>query len=271
MDDEHSEVKSPRDGVDARVPRGRFSSTSVDYRIWMVAVVTATMAYSLLTAPQDKFRPGTPSLPAVVGFVVLAVIFGVLLLAIAWTFDVSMSQVLRWLGFCRPRGVRNWWQLVLVLLGAIAIGVVIRKEIVPLIGDLWPGLKVQTPAQLAADAERDVMMGAPSWMVWAHAAGEEVVFRCVVVAATVWAFGDGPLRWREVQAKRLAGLVAVVLASSVAFAFAHAEFSWYNAAAAGAMGLVCAVLAVVMRSVWPSVVVHAAYNTPAIAMLSRLW
>ncbi|ADG76899.1 Abortive infection protein OS=Tsukamurella paurometabola (strain ATCC 8368 / DSM / CCUG 35730/ CIP 100753 / JCM 10117 / KCTC 9821 / NBRC 16120 / NCIMB 702349 / NCTC 13040) OX=521096 GN=Tpau_0249 PE=4 SV=1 [Tsukamurella paurometabola] len=231
--------------------------------LWVVAF----SAY--LMAPQDDYQVGQASAPAVIGFLILGLIVVALVVGITIMFGASVREVRRRLGFTRPRGRAGWrWAWILV---AIGLGIVIRMELVPAIGDLWPSIKIQSDAQRAADDLRDLQLAAPAWMVWTHAAGEELIFRCPVVAAAVWAFGDGPLRWRQVPRVCVAVVAAVVAVTSVLFGLAHVEFSWYNVAAAGVMGLACAVVAVVTRSIWPAAALHAAYNTFSIASMTRLW
>ena len=155
------------------------------------------------------------------------------------------------------------------------MGVALRFGIRALdLAEVWPALVDVSARQLANNEHRDAVTdSAPTWVAWTHAAGEEMAFRVPVVVAAVWVFGAATgTRMAGVSRKQWVVLASVVIATTLLFGLVHLEFSWLNVVAAWIMGAVCAALALLTRSIWPAVALHAAYNTPnLIAALSYLW
>lgn len=233
--------------------------------VGMMAVLTLV---ATLTNPQDHYRPGIPLLPQAIGVIVLAGTLGGLTWVAAQGLDVRLPDALRWLGMLPSATAlapgqrrRTILRGLTAVAAAIALGIAIDR-LVPGLLELWPSLDDPSPAQEAAEAGRAQMLTAPLWMVWAHAAGEEVAFRAPLVAATIWAFHERPgaAKPERPSRRRVPVLLLICIADVAIFSLSHAEYSWYNAAAVAVMSTAAAAVAVLTRSVWPAAALHAAYN-----------
>lgn len=209
------------------------------------------LMFMLLVVVSETWTGGRPQATVTGG-----VVFTLLLLAavaVGWAGRTrsELSQCARDLHVSSPRSPWGPWWLFwpLVCAGFVAIAVTV--------GTWFAGQFTRTAAQVKASLERSTTLTGGVVTQVLHAAGEEFLYRGVMLVAVMAVMLLVSRRRPRVRAALMAAAVAT---SIVLFAVAHLEYGVANVLSCAVTGTGYAVSAVVSRSVWPAVAMHAGYN-----------
>ncbi len=226
----------------------------VDAGVWFLC---AFSAIAVAIAPQEG---NTASFVCMA----LAVAFWVIGVAVLCNFEVdrlrgvpaTVYAALHRLGLTPPRRVRT---AAVGVAGAVLVAVVLI-----FIGSVLGSDSVaaeQSPASLerAGWLTNGWTGHIPGLNLLVPVIGEEILWRAPLIAALWWATRGDDVLPRSASGRAV--VIGVWLTLGAVFGWSHLEFSSFNAWLMVVGGLSWGALALVTRSIWPTVASHALYNS----------